>query len=185
MILEAAALASRNEFSAGSSSRNSRPATPRVADDREVAKPFLAAWARNHPLLVQGGWVPADPATEEPADGSGSETPAGSVRQLALRAIFGIDRELNEREILERAGQLPGVRQLTRVADHEVEALDCARRAFGSMRFAGEPVKLVCGDAPVHFIAEGKVRLLVQASGSFAPGVRETLLIAARELDCL
>jgi hypothetical protein len=117
MILEAAALASRNEFSAGSSSRNSRPATPRVADDREVAKPFLAAWARNHPLLVQGGWVPADPATEEPADGSGSETPAGSVRQLALRAIFGIDRELNEREILERAGQLPGVRQLTRVAD--------------------------------------------------------------------
>jgi hypothetical protein len=197
MILEAAAITPRNESTSGPGARTprpletgsrrnpaaDRPAESRTGDGREVAKPFLADWARNHPLVEEGGWLRSEPAMEEASAAclDGAET--GPVRQLALRAIFGIDRELSEGEILERARALPGVLHLNRVPDHEVEGADCARRFLAPMGFGGEAMKLVCGDRPVHFIREGKVLFLVQVDGTFAPGVRETLLIAARELD--
>ena len=38
---------------------------------------------------------------------------------------------------------------------------------------------------PIDFIREGSVVLAVQNDGSFAPGVRETLMIVARELGRL
>jgi hypothetical protein len=37
----------------------------------------------------------------------------------------------------------------------------------------------------LEFIREGSVLLAVQTDGGFAPGVRETLMIVARELDRL
>jgi hypothetical protein len=199
MILEAAAITPRNEIDSESSPRispplesGSRQTLPmdcpsrfRIENETEIAKPFLAGWARNHPVVEQGGWLPADPMLEPSAadalPDSGSDS--APVRQLALRAIFGIDRELSEDEILERARALPGVLHLTRVPDHEVEGTDCARRFLAPMGFGGEMMKLVCGDRLVHFIREGNVLFLVQIAGDFAPGVRETLLIAARELD--
>jgi hypothetical protein len=46
-------------------------------------------------------------------------------------------------------------------------------------------VKLYCGSVPIEFIRENSVILAVQNDGSFAPGVRETLMIVARELGRL
>jgi hypothetical protein len=43
-------------------------------------------------------------------------------------------------------------------------------------------LKLYAGSVPLEFIREGPVLLAVQTDGGFAPGVRETLMIVAREL---
>ena len=180
-----------------SSCKSERPLVPdpvsnaRVVDDRDVAKPFLADWARDHPWVREASRRSAAAATDSrstgtsayPIDPSGSGSEA--LRQLELRAIFGTDRELGEGEILQRSRRLPGVQHLVRVADQEIEAMDTARRALGNLGFAGGPVNFACVEMPVHFIHKGKVRLLVQVSGGFAPGVRETLMIVAEELDRL
>ncbi len=81
MILEAAALAPRNEIESGLFSRSSLPLETssrqnlapdrspgfRAEDGREVAKPFLADWARNHPLVEDGaGRLPRVPRHDRP-----------------------------------------------------------------------------------------------------------------------
>jgi hypothetical protein len=42
---------------------------------------------------------------------------------------------------------------------------------------------LLFGNSPVELIREGRVVLAVMTDGSFAPGVRETIMIGAREID--
>jgi hypothetical protein len=110
------------------------------------------------------------------------ESDSSSIKQLELRAIFGVDRELSASEILQRAGALPGIRNLARVSASEVGAVDAIKRLIGGLGFGDGQVKLYCGSAPIEFVREGSVLLAVQTDGGFAPGVRETLMIAAREL---
>ncbi|GAA5482478.1 hypothetical protein [Haloferula sargassicola] len=123
----------------------------------------------------------AAPAPAPP--GSASISESAGIRQLELRAIFGVDRELNEGEILQRSRSLPGIRQLARVAASEMGAIDGIKRVLSSIGFGDGQVKLYCGSSPVEFVREGNVLLAVQTDGGFAPGVRETLMIVARELN--
>ncbi len=131
--------------------------------------------------------APAPAPKEEPvpAQAAAPTYPSESagIRQLELRAIFGVDRELNEGEILQRSRSLPGIRQLARVASSDTGAIDAIKRVLSSIGFGDGQVKLYCGNSPVEFVREGDVLLAVQTDGGFAPGVRETLMIVARELS--
>jgi len=100
-----------------------------------------------------------------------------------LRAIFGVDRELSSDEIVQRLRGLAGVRHAVRVGSEEIGAMDMLRRSLSGMAGENTPLKLSIGGAPVDFIREGKAVLAVMTDGSFAPGVRETMIIAARELN--
>ena len=113
------------------------------------------------------------------------ESDSSTIRQLALRAIFGVDRELGAEEMLQRARGLSGIRHVARIPAAEVATVDAFKRVIGSLGFPGGQVKLVAGTTPIEFIREGGVVLAVQNDGSFAPGVRETLMIVARELGTL
>ncbi|WP_193212777.1 hypothetical protein [Luteolibacter marinus] len=168
MIIENAALLSRNALATGASPRrrdsgDASPA-PRRAFNPEVAKPFVGYRIPDQ--------VPAAPSREP-------------VRQLELRAIFGVDRELSERELIERSRLLPRVVNVARVPDDSVAVVDQARHILGGLGFGESVLQMVCSDEPLVFIREGKVRLAVQTDGGFAPGVREKLIIVARELDSM
>lgn len=149
-------------------------------DEPEPAPaPFAAASTPEQPA--------AEPAREPaPAAAPGADdSDYRSIKQLELRAIFGVDRELNEGEMLQRSRALPGVRNLSRVSSGDADAVDGVKRLVASLGFGEGQVKLYCGSAPIEFIREGPVLLAVQTDGGFAPGVRETLMIVARELGRL
>lgn len=118
-----------------------------------------------------------DASLESPVPGDSS-----GIRQLELRAIFGIDRELSADEIMQRLRALPGIRNLARVGEDGLGAIDALRRSLAGLVQGGAPLRILLGGAPVEFIREGKVVLAVMNDGSFAPGVREKIILAAREL---
>lgn len=120
-----------------------------------------------------------------PAESDSYESDSRTIRQLELRAIFGVDRELGAEEMLQRARSLSGIRHVARIPAADVATVDAFKRVIGSLGFPGGQVKLVAGSTPIDFIREGGVVLAVQNDGSFAPGVRETLMIVARELGRL
>jgi hypothetical protein len=108
-----------------------------------------------------------------------------SIRQLELRAIFGVDRELSADEIMQRARALSGIRNLARVGAKELATIEGLKNLLPGLGFGSGPLRLYAGNVPIDFIREGSVVLAVQTDGSFAPGVRETLMIVARELGRL
>jgi hypothetical protein len=116
---------------------------------------------------------------------SSYESDSRSIRQLELRAIFGVDRELSAEEILQRARSLPGIRHVARIPAADTATVDSFKRVIAGLGFGVGQVKLYCGSVPIEFIRESGVILAVQNDGSFAPGVRETLMIVARELGRL
>lgn len=108
-----------------------------------------------------------------------------SIRQLELRAIFGMDRELSADEMMQRARALPGIRNLARVGASDLATIEGLKHLLPNLGFGAGSPKLYVGSVPLEFIREGAVVLAVQTDGSFAPGVRETLMIIARELGRL
>jgi|GEM_PF-7108013 len=163
------------------------PAEPRDSE----AKPFLPARAPEPRASVEPPPLPAQarvpapssPASEPAPEAATPATPAVApepFRQLALRAIFGVDRELSADELLERARSLAGVRLLARVSGDDAQLVESARRVLDHI--GNEPARLVCGGRPVEFVREGEVVFAVQTENGFAPGVRETLILVAREL---
>jgi len=165
-----------------------------VADEpaKKEDSPFGQPTEKNEPVAAPVEPVKEKPAAPAPAPAPASapvtasddmtESDSSTIKQLELRAIFGVDRELTESEILQRAGALPGIRHLGRVTAADIGAVEGVKRVLGSLGFGGGQVKLYCGSAPIDFIREGSVMLAVQTDGGFAPGVRETLMIVAREL---
>ncbi len=122
-------------------------------------------------------------AVQAPADGSQSDS--FSIRQLELRAIFGVDREMNPDEIMQRSRALPGMRNIARVAAQDMATIESLKSLLPNLGFGTGGLKLYAGAVPLEFIREGPVLLAVQTDGGFAPGVRETLMIVARELGRL
>ena len=106
-----------------------------------------------------------------------------SIRQLELRAIFGVDREMNVDEILQRSRSLPGIRTIARVGTDDIASVEALKNLLSNLGFGSGSLKLYTGSVPIEFIREGNVLLAVQTDGGFAPGVRETLMIVARELN--
>lgn len=128
---------------------------------------------------------PAAPApTPQPAyvASESSSSDSYSIKQLELRAIFGVDREMTKEEIIQRSRSLPGIRQIARVSGQDVAAVDALKQVISNLGFGSSPIKLYSGSVPIEFIREGSVLLAVQTDGGFAPGVRETLMLVAREL---
>ncbi len=123
---------------------------------------------------------PQTPATPAAADSSQSDS--FNIRQLELRAIFGVDREMNADEILQRARALPGMRNIARLSTADMATIDSLKNLLPSLGFGSGALRLYSGSVPLEFIREGSVMLAVQTDGGFAPGVRETLMIIAREL---
>jgi hypothetical protein len=111
-----------------------------------------------------------------------SQSDSFSIRQLELRAIFGVDREMNVEEILQRTRALPGMRNIARVSGQDMAALEALKHLLPNLGFGSGGLKLYSGSVPLEFIREGSVMLAVQTDGGFAPGVRETLMLVAREL---
>lgn len=86
-------------------------------------------------------------------------------------------------EIMQRARSLPGIRHIARVAAADVAAVDALKSVIANLGFGAGGLKLYAGSVPIEFIRESGVLLAVQTDGGFAPGVRETLMIVARELS--
>ncbi|OYV06812.1 MAG: hypothetical protein CFE26_04320 [Verrucomicrobiales bacterium VVV1] len=129
--------------------------------------------------------APAPPPAQAAAPAPQPTTPESdsfSIRQLELRAIFGVDREMNHDEIIQRSRALPGIRHIARVGTQDIAAIEAIKHVLANLGFGGGGLKLYAGSVPVDFIREGSVLLAVQTDGGFAPGVRETLMIVAREL---
>lgn len=110
-----------------------------------------------------------------------AESSSAIIRQLELRAIFGVDREMDHEEILQRVRMLPGIRQVARLGTQHLGALENFRQVLASLGFGTGGLRVYADSSPVEFIREGNVVLAVQTDGGFAPGVRETLMIVARE----
>ncbi len=125
------------------------------------------------------------PQAAAPAPAEGSQSDSFSIRQLELRAIFGVDREMNPDEIMQRSRALPGMRNIARVAAQDMATIESLKSLLPNLGFGTGGLKLYAGAVPLEFIREGPVLLAVQTDGGFAPGVRETLMIVARELGRL
>jgi hypothetical protein len=127
----------------------------------------------------------AAPAPAAPVQAEELHSDSSSIRQLELRAIFGVDREMGAEEILQRSRALPGMRNIARVGPEEMATIEAVKSLLPKLGFGSGTLKLYSGSVPLEFIREGKVLLAVQTDGGFAPGVRETLMIVARELNRL
>lgn len=129
----------------------------------------------------------ADPEEEQMSQTSPSaQQPtfeSESIRQLELRAIFGVDHEMGREEILERSRILKGIRKISLLADGDTGIIEAFKSMIDRLGFGSEPVKIYAGSVPVDFIREGRIALAVQTDSGYAPGVRETLIIVARELS--
>jgi hypothetical protein len=125
------------------------------------------------------------PPPPSAGDSGGFLVESSSIRQLELRAIFGVDRELSADEIMQRAKALTGIRGLARLGAKEVATIEGLNNLLPSLGLGSGPLRLYTGSVPIEFIREGAVVLAIQTDGSFAPGVRETLMIVARELGRL
>ena len=152
--------------------------TPAGAD---TSSPFPAPPQFSSPASqVFGSTTP--PASPFQSDTGDFISDSSSIRQLELRAIFGVDRELSADEVLQRARALPGIRCLARVGPKELVTIEGLKNLLAGLGISGGPLKIHVGQTPLDFIRDGSVVLAVQTDGSFAPGVRETLMIVAREL---
>jgi hypothetical protein len=166
--------------------------TPVPAPQSVPASPF-GGWPQAEvapaptPALAQP--QPAAPAAPQPltpcASSASTETTSDSfqIKQLELRAIFGVDREMSKEEIIQRSRSLPGVRQIALVSESDIAAVDALKQVISNLGFGSGALKLYSGSVPIEFIREGRTLLAVQTDGGFAPGVRETLMIVARELS--
>lgn len=152
------------------------PAAARTATPAAFAEPSPVV----PPVQIPSAFAPqaATPVDESQSD-------SYSIRQLELRAIFGVDREMTPEEILQRTRALPGVRNLARVSQQDMGTIEAIKHLLPSLGFGSGSLKLYAGSVPLEFIREGPVVLAVQTDGGFAPGVRETLMIVARELGRL
>lgn len=130
-------------------------------------------------------FTPAAPASTPPPASCPLENQASAYRQLELRAIFGIDREMNADEIIQRTRSLPGIRNVARVHCQEIAFLDSLKKSLHSLGLPSESLRLSNGHTFIDFFRHGQTALAVQVDGAFAPGIRETIMIVTRELDKL
>jgi hypothetical protein len=120
----------------------------------------------------------SEPPVQAPAP---LQNPA--TMQIEIRAIFGLDRDLSADEILQRCRTLPGIRNVARISSDEACAFDYLKHNLGKSGFDPNNLRLYVGLSPIEFITAENTTFAVVTDGSFAPGVRETLIIAARQLS--
>lgn len=158
-----------------------QPKAPSPFATEQPAAPTPAPAPVIQPATAFAGWPATEPAPS-PAPAQSSQSDSFSIKQLELRAIFRVDREMPHEEILQRARSLPGIKHIARVGQQDINAVETLKQIIANLGFGGGNLKLYSGSVPIEFIREGTVLLAVQTDGGFAPGVRETLMIVAREL---
>jgi len=168
------------------------PAPPAQQQQPAPARQIPAAFAQPAPAQqvppAAAAAAPAPtpaPAIKAEVSFDESNSDSFSIRQLELRAIFGVDREMNAEEILQRSRSLPGMKNIARVNQQDMSTIEALKNLLPNLGFGSGALKLYAGSVPLEFIREGQVLLAVQTDGGFAPGVRETLMLVARELGRL
>jgi|GEM_PF-951950 hypothetical protein len=128
--------------------------------------------------------APFQMPSSTPAQQNASDSPG--MEQLEIRAIFGVDHLLDANEMIQRARSLSGIGTVAAVGAAEQRALTDFRSAVKTLGL-GDPdqMELTFGSGSVDFICEGGTTLAVLQQGPYAPGVKETLIIVARELNKL
>ena len=119
----------------------------------------------------------AEPARKKPAP-----VPSGEIPQLLLKAIFGVSEEMDQHEILQRAGGLPQIKSVSLVGKAERDAIQVLQNSVRGLGLGDESLTLRVGESDIDFINEEGISLAVLTSGGYAAGVREKLIIVAREL---
>ena len=132
--------------------------------------------------------TPAPAPFQMPSSSSNRQNASDSpgMEQLEIRAIFGVDHILDANEMIQRARSLSGIGTVAAVGAAEQRALTDFRSAVKTLGL-GDPdhMELTFGSGSVDFICEGDTTLAVLQQGPYAPGVKETLIIVARELNKL
>jgi hypothetical protein len=142
-------------------------------------------------LPAEKGQAPPAPRQAQAPHGYSAPVAAapavtGEISQLVLRAIFGVARELDRNEILQRARTLPGIRNLQVVGQTEVAAIGALRDSIQRMGFGDRAsLALTTSGGVVDIIEEPGTSLAVLHEGTYSAGVKETLIIVARELSHL
>ena len=186
----------------GSESQEKAPASRKIAYDSsaEVAKvkaavPETPAPRKEEPKAAV---VPASPPqaavapiqttpSEVPPAPVASAAPAVDTSQLVLRALFGVSHNLDRKEIVERAGKLEGIKNVKEVSQAEIAAMKLLSEGMSKMGFGSQiDLKFTTPEGEVDLLAEQGMTLAVLREGNeYAPGVRETLILIARELSNL
>jgi len=132
------------------------------------------------PVIPAAHQVSSSPVAQQQVRAS------SGMQQLEIRAIFGVDHILDANEIIQRARSLSGIGTVAAVGGQEKQALSDFRSAVSTLGL-GDPelMELNFGSGSVDFITEGDTTLAVLQQGPYAPGVQETLIIVARELNKL
>lgn len=156
-------------------------------DFAAVGQGYSAPQAQPQPEpMYQEAVQPARIATAPVPQVAATNQQTANPQQLELRAIFGVDHLLNQQQIIQRANSLPGVRNVAIVGQQEASALSNFRQAMQSMGLGdSHDLKLNSGGSDVDFLTEGETTIAVLHEGHYAPGVKETLIIVARELGRL
>lgn len=152
------------------------PAERAYAEPAVAAAPVAVPQAEEVPSARP--FVPARPTATKPV--------TSEMKQLELRAIFGVDHELNQQEILQKARSLPGVLHIAKINAKELAALETLHSCANRLGIDDDqPLVMSCPDGFIDFLSYQDTSLAVLRNENFAPGVRETLIIVARELERL
>ena len=153
--------------------QNKQSYDPYAREQREERPQTQNFEQRNYDHYQQSSQTSTHPSRVSPS----------ALKQLELRAIFGVNHELTREEIIQRARTLPGVRNVAIVGDSESRALQVLKESISRLGFGdAELLSLNASSGNVDFIHEIDSTLAVLHEGDYAPGVRETLIIVTREL---
>ncbi len=92
---------------------------------------------------------------------------------------------MSPKEIFERCRALKGIQNIAWVNAEDMATIEALKNLLPNLGFGSSVLKLYADSVPLEFIREGSVLLAVQTDGGFAPGVRETLMLVAREFGRL
>ena len=136
--------------------------------------------------LPEPSQQPENERSSNPEQPEAEESITGETKQLELRAIFGVDHELSYQEIMQRVRGLPGILNVTKINSKEVEAVQILQECTSKLGLReGESIVMSCSQGLVDFLEFKGTSLAILRKGKYFPGVRETLIICARELDKL
>ena len=177
----AASVMNNGNSNGSNGDRNDPFADPSVAASSGKRSSFVLPSEASNPAAAV---APAPVAQSKPVPAqAAAPSVTGDTSQLILRAIFGVSRDLNREEIVQRARTLPGVRNLQLVSPADIGAFAAFRSSIERMGFGEQSaIAITTNGGVVDFVEEPGASLAVLHEGTYAAGVRETLILVAREI---
>jgi hypothetical protein len=86
-------------------------------------------------------------------------------------------------EILICTRSLPGIKHVAKIGYNDVASLESFKATLQGHGFGCGNIRLYFDSMPIEFVRDGQTVLAVQTNGGFAPGVKEAIMIVARELE--